>query len=131
MLAPPGSTELAKLGDKATAEQYAAVVQSSLDHGFEAGTAYPFAFQFRTAQAQQIFALSQTNIGFRPPALMSINHALYFDPGSVALIGAKAQLTKHLGHCDEADATTARLVKLAPTNPQVMKIAHLPCAGRP
>lgn len=123
-----------KRGDHSAAlALYFAMVQQSLDDLKAAGEWYPYDYWFRTAQANQLYVLSADIPDLTVSAETAIGYALAVDSTHPELVAGLLVLQRRLGKCDEARATLARLVRLAPHSPKVQQLAaqDSPCGRRP
>ena len=103
--------------------------QDSLDHLTRAGEVYPASFVFRTAQANQLFALARKLDGVADVAAESLSRALAIDPSSAELMSKLLLAQRAAGHCEAAKITGERLLRLAPRSEKAKTIVALPCQG--
>ena len=114
-------------------EIYLTALRHSLDELKAAGEWYPYDYWFRTAQANELYVLSATIPGLTESAETAIKYALAVDSTHPELVAGLLVLQRRLGKCEEARATLARLIRLAPASPKVQKLAaqDSPCGGVP
>lgn len=107
-------------------------IERSLDDLARAGELYPYAYRFRTGQADAIYRLVPQFPDLAPAAEKAIGYALAVDHRDALLTAGLMLMQRRNGHCLEARQSADKLLRLGPNSNRVKELISSkpnPCDG--